>query len=93
MAVKFSVPGESEVDVVMHNANGFPTRSSAEFRELLLAIGASGKGAPKPLDRFLASHPIAKTFLTTQKSPESFATSAFFGVNSIKFTNTTRGTA
>jgi catalase len=90
MAVKFSVPGESEVDMVMHNANGFPTRTSAEFRELLLAIGASGKGAPKPtrLDMFLASHPTAKTFLTTQKSPESFATSAFFGVNSIKFTNT-----
>jgi catalase len=90
MAVKFTVPGESEVDVVMHNANGFPTRTSAEFRELLLAIGASGKGAPKPtrLDTFLASHPIAKTFLTTQKSPESFATSAFFGVNSIKFMNT-----
>jgi hypothetical protein len=89
MAVKFSVPGESEVDVVMHNFNGFPTRTSAEFRELLLAVGASGKNAPKPtpLDTFLASHPIAKTFLTTQKSPESFATSAFFGVNSIKFTN------
>ena len=89
MAVKFSVPGESEVDVVMHNFNGFPTRTSAEFRELLLAVAASGKNAPKPtsLDTFLASHPIAKTFLTTQKSPESFATSAFFGVNSIKFTN------
>ena len=89
MAVKFTVPGESEVDVVMHNFNGFPTRTSAEFRELLLAVAASGKNAPKPtpLDTFLASHPIAKTFLTTQKSPESFATSAFFGVNSIKFTN------
>ena len=89
MAVKFSVPGESDVDVVMHNFNGFPTRTSAEFRELLLAVAASGKNAPKPtpLDTFLASHPIAKTFLTTQKSPESFATSAFFGVNSIKFTN------
>lgn len=51
----------------MHNSNGFPTRTSTEFRELLLAIGASGKGAPQPtpLDTFLASHPIAKTFLTT----------------------------
>jgi len=89
MAVKFTVPGESEVDVVMHNFNGFPTHTSAEFRELLLAIAASGKDAPKPtpLDTFLASHPIAKTFLASQKSPESFATSAFFGVNAFKFTN------
>ena len=90
MAVKFNVPDDSEVDVVMHSFDGFPTRTSAEFRELLIAVGTSGKGVPKPtsLDTFLASHPIAKTFLTTQKEPPvSYATTAFFGVNSFKFTN------
>jgi catalase len=87
MAVKFNVPDESEVDVVMHSFDGFPTRTSAEFRELLIAVGSSGKSVPKPtpLDAFLASHP---TFLTTQKQPPvSYATTAFFGVNSFKFTN------
>src|SRR6476620_1630395 len=90
MAVKFNVPDDSEVDVVMHSFDGFPTRTSAEFRELLIAVGTSGKGVakPTPLDSFLASHPIAKTFLTTQKEPPvSYATTAFFGVNSFKFTN------
>jgi catalase len=90
MAVKFNVPDDNEVDVVMHSFDGFPTRTSAEFRELLIAVGTSGKGVPKPtpLDTFLASHPIAKTFLTTQKQPPvSYATTAFFGVNSLKFTN------
>jgi catalase len=90
MAVKFNVPDDNEVDVVMHSFDGFPTRTSAEFRELLIAVGTSGKGVPKPtpLDAFLASHPIAKTFLTTQKEPPvSYATTAFFGVNSFKFTN------
>lgn len=88
-AVKFDVPGDGELDIVAHSFNGFPTKTSAEFRALLLAIAASGKDAPKPtaLDKFLAAHPVAKTFLTTQKSPESYATSAYYGVNSFKFTD------
>jgi catalase len=88
--LKFTVPGDSEVDIVMHSFDGFPVKTAAEFAQLLVAIGASGKDAPKPtpLDKYLASHPIAKTFLTTQKSPPvSFATTSFFGVNSLKFTN------
>lgn len=86
-AVKFKAPG-GDFDIVTHSFNGFPTKTSGEFRELLLAIPVSGKDAAKPtaLDKFLAAHPIAKTFLTSQKSPESFATSAYFGVNAFKFT-------
>ncbi|MGZ5930061.1 MAG: catalase, partial [Rhizomicrobium sp.] len=80
-------PG-GDLDIVTHSFNGFPTKTSGEFRELLLAIAASGKDAAKPtaLDKFLAAHPIAKTFLTSQNSPESFATSAYFGVNAFKYT-------
>ncbi|MBA2589990.1 MAG: catalase family peroxidase [Alphaproteobacteria bacterium] len=86
-AVKFKAPG-GDFDIVTHSFNGFPTKTSGEFRELLLAIPVSGEGAVKPtaLEKFLAAHPIAKTFLTTQKSPESFATSAYFGVNAFKYT-------
>jgi catalase len=90
LALKFYVPGDSEVDIVMHSFDGFPVKTAAEFAQLLVAIGASGKDVPKPtaLDKFLATHPIAKTFLTTQKPPPvSYATTAFFGVNSLKFTN------
>jgi catalase len=89
-AIKFELPDGSSADIVAHSFNGFPTATSAEFRELLLAIGASGAGAAKPtaLDRFLGSHPIARTFLTTQKPPpESYATLSYFGVNAFAFTN------
>ena len=89
-AVKFHLPDGSETDIVTHSFNGFPTRTSEEFRQLMIAIGTSGAGVPKPtpLDGFLASHPIAKTFLTTQPPPPvSFATIGYFGVNSFKFTN------
>ena len=89
-AVKFHLPDGSETDIVTHSFNGFPTRTSEEFRQLMIAIGTSGAGVakPTPLDSFLAAHPIAKTFLTTQPPPPvSFATIGYFGVNSFKFTN------
>ncbi len=89
-AVKFRMPTGDELDLVTHSFNGFPTRTSDEFAQLLRAIGASGPDAAKPndLDRFLAAHPIAKTFLTTQKPPPvSFGTLTYFGVNAFTFSD------
>jgi catalase len=89
-AVKFKLADGSSSDIVTHGFNGFPTKTADEFAQLLRAIGASGPTAPKPtpIEKFLDSHPIAKTFLTTQKpAPVSYATLAYFGVNSFKFTD------
>ena len=88
MAIKFMMSDGSAMDIVSHSFNGFPVATSAEFGMLLRAIAASGPGAAKPsqLDAFLSSHPAAKTFLTTQKpAPESWATTAYFGVNAFAF--------
>ena len=90
MAVKFKLPDGSNSDLVMHSYNGFPTATADEFRDLLIALAASGKDAPKPtpLETFFESHPIAKTFLTSEKpAPVSFATLPYYAVNSFKFTN------
>ena len=89
LAIKFILPGGTNTDVVCHSFNGFPVATSEEFRLFLLSIGASGPTATKPtaLDHFLDTHPITKTFLTTQPLPASWATTAYFGVNSFKFTN------
>ncbi len=87
---KIPHPDGSNVDFVNHSFNGFPTKTSDEFAQLLNAIGTSGRDALKPtdLDRFLDSHPIAKTFLSTQlPAPASYSTLAYFGVNSFKFVN------
>jgi catalase len=88
IGVKFHLPDGSDTDLVAHSYNGFPT--ATEFRDLFLALAASGKDAPKPtpLDKFLEAHPIAKTFLTSEKpAPVSFGTLPYFAVNSFKFTN------
>jgi catalase len=89
LAIKFILPGGANTDVVCHSFNGFPVATSDEFRLFLLSIGASGPNATKPtaLDHFLDTHPFTKTFLTTQNLPASWATAAYFGVNSFKFTN------
>jgi catalase len=87
-AIKLHLSGGGSLDVVTHSFNGFPTRTSYEFAQLLRSIGTSGKEAmpPTDLDKFLASHPIAKTFLTTQKPPPpSYATASYFGVKAFSF--------
>jgi len=89
LAVSFTLPGGATTDIVGHSFDGFPTATSDEFRELLMAIATSGPTAakPTPLDRFLGTHPIAKTFLTTQKTPASYSSIAYFGVNAFQMTN------
>lgn len=89
-AVKVATPAGEEFDVVTHSFNGFPTATSDEFAAFLRSIGASGADAPHPnaIEQFLDSHPVAKQFVASQKPPPvSYATSAYFGVNSLKYTN------
>lgn len=89
-AIRFGTLDAPLMDIVGHDFNGFPTRTAAEFGDLLRALAASGAGVakPTPLDQFLAAHPLAATFLTTQNPPpESFATTGYFGVNAVTFIN------
>ena len=90
MAVKFALPDGAQTDIVVLSVNGFPVATSEQFGEFLLAISVSGPDAPKPtaLDKFLSSHPSAKAFVEAPKPPPvSYATLAYFGINTFKFTN------
>ena len=90
MAIKFHLADGKSTDIIAHSFNGFPVATTDEFREFLLDISKSGPDAPHPnaIEQFLGTHPIAKTFLTTQKPPSvSYGTLSYFGVNSFKFIN------
>jgi catalase len=90
MAVKFTLPDGSKTDIVVLSFNGFPVATAEEFRDFLLAISASGPDAPKPtaFEKFLSTHPAAKAFVEAPKPPPvSYATQAYFGINTFKFTN------
>ena len=89
-AIRFLMPDGSNMDIVNHSFNGFPVSTSSDFSSLLEAIASSG-GEPTPgseLEKFLGSHPVAKTFLTTQTQlPQSWATTSFYSVNAVQFTD------
>ena len=88
MSVKFALPNGEETDLVMHSFNGFPSRTTNEFRDFLVAMGQSGQGSAQPtaLQRYAATHERAKFFLDAVKlPPDSFASQAYFGVNTFKF--------
>jgi catalase len=90
LGLKFHLPKGAQTDIVAHSFNGFPSPTADEFRQLAIALGSSGPGvaAPTPADTYLAAHPIAKAFLSSQQPPPtSYATLSYFGVNSFKFTN------
>lgn len=90
LAIKFKLPDGSATDIVAHSFNGFPSPTGKDFHDLIVALGTSGPEAAKPtaLDIYLAAHPIAKAFLTQQKTaPVSFATLPYYGVNTFKFIN------
>ena len=88
LALKLSPRDGADVDIVSHSYDGFPVATAAEFSVLLRAIAAHGHGDDAPLEAFFATHPIAKTFLTTQKpAPRSYATLTYFGVTAFTFTN------
>jgi catalase len=89
MAVKFHLPDGSDTDIVINSLHFFPVATPQEFRDFLLAAGASPPGAPKPtkLDQFLASHPAAARAGATVATPRSFATEEYFGIDAFRFTN------
>lgn len=85
MAIKFMLPDGEDTDIVAHSYNGFPVSSGEDFLAFLKALANKD---PQVLASFLASHPAARTFVDAPKPASvSFATEAFYGVNSFIFTN------
>ena len=94
MAIKFHMPGGTEVDMVILAVKFFPVATGEQFRDLLVAISESPPGAPKPtkLDQFSASHPaflhpsalpplrtVLRSRSTTASTPSSSSTSPGIG--------------
>ena len=91
MAIRFHLGEHEHTDIVAHAADGFPTRTGAEFLELLKATIASqgSTESPTPVERFLGAHPRTLAFVQMPKpAPVSFARENYFGVTAMHFTNT-----
>jgi catalase len=87
MAIKFHLPGGSDVDMVILAVKFFPVATAEEFRDLLVAISDSPAGAPKPtkLDQFAASHPTFPASFGSAPTPDSFADQEYHGIDAFIF--------
>jgi catalase len=89
MGIKFYLPDGSESDMALISSARFPVSTVADFRDLILAVAASPKDAPKPtkIETFLGSRPAALEFIKSLPAiPASFATESFYGLNAFKLT-------
>lgn len=88
-AIKFIGSGGFTTDIVAHSFNGFPVKTTDDFRDFLMALAASGPGSSKPteVEKYLETHPATKAFAMNQKNPASYATVNYYAANSFKFTN------
>ena len=94
MAIRFRLAEHSHTDIVSHSTDGFPVHSGEEFLGFLAALATSDMSKPsdpknpKPIEKFLGSHPAALAFVQAPKpAPSSFARLSYFSVTAYKFTN------
>ena len=90
LAIRFNLAEHVHTDIVSHSTDGFPTRDGYEFLEFLRAAAASGPDvpSPKPVEKFLGSHPAALAFVQKPKPfASSLARDTYFAVTAFKFTN------
>jgi catalase len=86
MAVKFKLPS-GEMDLVAVSLPVFPVSTVEEFRDLILAVAASGPDAakPTPIESFVAQHPAVVASSNGVGTPASFATEQYNGLNAFLF--------
>ncbi len=90
MAIRFTLPGGEDVDIVAMSHNGFVVATGEEFLELQKSVVATDPSQPHPwpVEAFLGAHPLALKFVVDKKEgPESFATESFFANDGLVFVN------
>jgi catalase len=90
MAVKFHLADGGEMDIVANSLKFFVVANGEDFRDLFLAIAASGPDSPHPtrLDQWIGAHPAFPAAVATAATPTSFARENYFGQNAFVFVDT-----
>ncbi len=90
MAIRFTLPGGTETDIVAMSHNGFVVSDGQEFLALQKSIAATdpSKPHPWPVEAFLGAHPLALKFVHENAIvPASFANASFFANDAFIFVN------
>src|ERR1700761_2159415 len=69
LAIRFNLADHVHTDIVSHSTDGFPSRNGYDFLEFLKAAAASGPDvpSPKPVEKFIGSHPETLAFIQAFK--------------------------
>ncbi|MGH7047130.1 MAG: catalase family peroxidase [Stellaceae bacterium] len=89
-AVRFDLAPHIHTDIIAHSVDAFPVRTAEGLVAFLNALVATKPAAPHPnaIERFLAAHPAAQTFVQIPKPiPTSFAAESYYAVSAFEFTN------
>lgn len=85
LGIRFHAGAGADTDIVAHSFDGFPVGAPREFLTFLQGIAASVDAAAPdaaPLERFLAAHPRARTYLDAiMPAPASYDAIPYYGVN------------
>lgn len=90
LAIRFVLGEHRHTDIISHSLDAFLAKDGTEFLDFLRAAAASGPDvpSPKPIEKFLASHPATMAFVKAPKPfPASFATDTYFAISAYEFTN------
>jgi catalase len=89
LGIKIKGGDGQALDIEVNQHKDFIVRTFDEFATFLRAVATTKPDTPhpNPVEQFLSDHPHAKQFLETRTYPVSYAHAAYFGVNSLKFTN------
>jgi catalase len=90
MAIRFTLPGGAETDIIAMSHNGFVVANGEEFLALQKSIVATdpSKPHPWPVEAFLGAHPLALKFVQENVVvPASFANVSFFANDAFIFVN------
>src|SRR5262245_7423398 len=89
MAIKFHLPDGSQSDILSNSLKFFFVATPEDFRDLQLAAASSPAGAPMSfaLKAFLANHPSVEKATATLRTPASFATEQYHGIDAFLFVN------
>jgi catalase len=92
LAVKLTGVDGGEVDMATLSTKTFPVATAADFRDFILAVGATKPDSPKPtpIEQFLGSHLATLAWVKSlPETPASFATETYYGLNAFRLVSKT----
>lgn len=87
IAIRFKLRNQQITDLIGHSVEGFPVDTPEEFIKFL-SIANQASNKPDQFSEYVETHLASKRFFSLLgRTPQSFATTAFYPLHAFKFIN------